>query len=167
MIEFKRHPVKIEHVNPRIELHGDQRHTALDLKLSTDLPNTALDELSPTLRPALFGPSDDLLGKDDVNLTVLKNPELGALVWGAPDVKDVSVTLHLGARARDDFTLAGAKLTKMRLNPQNGGTFGFTFTLQMETHNNEASKLHPLMQTEVSATLWRDESHTVAEDEDE
>ena len=167
MIEFKRHPTKIEHVNPRIELHGDERHTVLDLRLSCDLPNTALDELSPTLRASLFSPPDDLLGHDEEHLTVLKNPELGALAWGAPDVKPVSITLHLGGRARDDFTLSGAKLSKMRLRPQNGGTFGFTFRLQVETHNNEASKLHPLMQSEVPATLNCSEAEVVIEDEDE
>jgi len=162
MIEFKRHPVKVEHVNPRVELHGDERHTALDLKLTADLPNSALDALSPTLRASLF--ADDLLG----DAVVLKNPELGSTFpWDAPDVKGVSITLHLGSRARDDFTLSGAKLTKIRLKPQNGGTFGYTFTLQLETHNNEASKLHPLMQSEVPATLNCSEAEMVVEDENE
>lgn len=167
MIEFERTPVTIEHVNPRIEMHGEERKPALDIKLTVTLPNSYLDELSPTLRPSLFGPSDDLLGRDEVNLTVVKNPELGALKWDAPAVQGVKLTFHLGSRIRDNFTVADAKLAIVRIEPKPGGTFEYTFKVSIATHNNEASKLHPLMRSTVPATLNCSEAEPVMAPEEQ
>lgn len=167
MIEFKRHPALIALVHPRVEMHGEVRKPFLDIKLTVILPNSFLDALSGTLRPALFGPSDDLLGRDEENLTVVKNPELGALKWDAPPVKGVKAIFHLGSRTRDDLTVADGKLTINRIEPQSGGTFEYTFTVAFETFNNETSKLHMLYRSTVPVTLDAEEAEVMASAEEE
>jgi hypothetical protein len=170
MIEFERHPVKLEHMNTRVEQHGDQEAPMLDLKFSADLPNTKLNELSETLRAALFAAEEqpDMLGPNAEHMPVLKNPQLGTLHWAA-DLKPVMLTLHLGARARDDLVLGGGKLGKVTLRPVNGGSFAFGFRLQVEPGNNMASKLITLLRHEVPGTLNCSEAAMTngADDDDE
>jgi hypothetical protein len=95
MLDFQRHPVKIAHINVRTEMHGDEEVTAVDLKLTFDVPNLVLDKLSPTLRPSLYEAANDpdMLGPDAMHLPHLKNPELGTLRW-AGEYEPVSLHLH-------------------------------------------------------------------------
>ncbi len=71
MLDFQRHPVKIAHINVRTETHGDEEVTAVDLKLTFDVPNFVLDKLSPTLRPSLYeAANDDIFGPDGNTLSL-------------------------------------------------------------------------------------------------
>ncbi len=94
----------------------------MDLKIETDLPNTSLDKLSGSLRPALFASSDDpdLLGKDTQHMPHLRFPQLGPLSWNG-SVKPVSLALHLGTK-KNELLLTDGKFNKLRILPCEGGT---------------------------------------------
>ena len=80
MITFENHPVRLEHINTRMERHGDDDEVlTMDLKLTADLPNTSLDEMSPTLRRSLYDPDEDGDILDPDNTPNLRNPQLGTL----------------------------------------------------------------------------------------
>jgi hypothetical protein len=154
MIEFKRHSVRLEHLNVRTEKRGEEDFPMIDLKLTADLPNTALDKLCDGLRPSLYRPDGDgdLLGKDDQHMPVLRYPALLPLRWSG-EVKAARLVMHLGARKADDLVIGDAKLGKIIIKPLEGGTFSYGFRLQHEPMNGEVSKLMQLLKHEVPATL--------------
>ena len=169
MIDFQRHGITLEHLNVRVEKRGEEDHPMIDLKITADLPNTVLDRLCEGLRVSLYKPDaeGDLLGKDEQHMPVLRFPQLGPLHFSG-EVKPVKMTIHTGARARDDLVLAGAKLGKITVRALEGGTFGYGFRLQIEPSNNEVSKLMQLLKHQVPATLDLSEAGIVAEaNEDE
>lgn len=169
MIEFKRHGVTLEHLNVRTEKRGEEDFPMIDLKITADLPNTALDKLGEGLRASLYKceAEADLLGKDEAHMPVLRYPQLGTLRWSG-EVKPVKLTMHIGARARDDLVLAGAKLGKITLAALEGGTFEYGFRLQHEPVDGEVGKLMMLLKHQVPATLDLSEAlAVVAEDENE
>lgn len=47
---------KLVNVNPRAEIHGDERVPACDLRVSVELPNSALEMFDAALPKALFMP---------------------------------------------------------------------------------------------------------------
>ncbi|MFL9933590.1 hypothetical protein P0D88_31335 [Paraburkholderia sp. RL18-103-BIB-C] len=169
MLDFVKHPVKIAHINVRTEMHGDEEVTAVDVKLTFDLPNQSLDKLSSTLRPALYAPDGDgdLLGKDEQHMPHLRNPQLGILRW-AGEYEPVSLHLHTGGKPKDDILLSGATFGKLSFRPQEGGTCSYTARVQILPNADEAAKLMMLLKHEVPATLDADEAVNVeAGDDDE
>src|SRR5258707_7776693 len=126
MLDFTKHPVRITHMNTRVEEHGDEEKKMLDLRIEADLPNTVLDRFSPSLRPSLFSTDEQPeLEPDGQHLPHVKNPELGTLTW-TNSYHPVSLQLHTDARrSKNDVRLKDAKLGKIRLRPKEGGTIGF------------------------------------------
>src|SRR5580692_2138966 len=97
MLVLERHKIKIFHLNVRSEMHGEEERTAVDIKFSFDVPNSALDTLGEGLRDALYSEGDDpdLLGRDDEHHTHVKYPQLGTLKW-AGEYSSVGLHLHTG-----------------------------------------------------------------------
>jgi hypothetical protein len=169
MLDLVKHPVKIAHINVRTEMHGDEERTALDVKVTADLPNTALDGFSPSLRASLFSASDDpdLLGPDDAHLPHLKNPALGTLQW-AGKFSPVAFRLHTGGRStKNDLAFADITLDKITIRPKEGGTCSFSWRLQVLPSEDEAARVMMLLNHEVQATQETADALDADETEDE
>ncbi|MFP4902525.1 hypothetical protein ACLFKT_25965, partial [Paraburkholderia sp. BR14261] len=128
MIELKKHPVKILHINVRTEQHGDEEKTAVDLKLGFDVPNIRLDDLMPGLQEALYEQSKDLdlLGPDKSNLTHVRFPRFGSRKSGVAwtgEWESVGLHLHLGnGRGKGDLDFADSTFGRMTIAPKEGGS---------------------------------------------
>ncbi|APA88501.1 hypothetical protein BJG93_24440 [Paraburkholderia sprentiae WSM5005] len=92
---------------------------ALDLKITTDLPNTSLDRLSPTLRRSLYDAdgTNDLIDPD--NTPHLRNPQLGTLHWSGSFPADLTFR---DSGHDDDLPFIDAKLDRITFVPKAGGT---------------------------------------------
>lgn len=150
MLAFQNHPATIEHMNVRAEFHGEDEVTLLDLKVTTKLPNIALDRASPTLRAAIFASEEggDLLG-DPGHMPHVKHPELGVLRWKGEF--PAKFTLHFGASP--DLVLDEATLDKIAFEPKEGGACDFTFRLRYAPDEEVAARLMMLLHHEVLTTL--------------
>lgn len=154
MLDFQRQAVNIAHINVRTEMHGDEEVTAVDLRLTFDVPNLVLDKLSPTLRASLYETANDpdMLGPDDAHLTHVKNLQLGTLRW-AGEYEPVTLHLYTGAKPRDTLQFSDANFGKITFLPQEGGTCSFTTRVQILPSADQAARLVMLLKHEVPATL--------------
>ncbi|MFM9434546.1 hypothetical protein ACFDR9_001605 [Janthinobacterium sp. CG_23.3] len=82
MLNIKAQQVKINSVNARAEMHGDQPKPAFDLKCEVAVGSEALIHFHPELRAFLYKKNDepDLIDQADPDaLTALSFPKMGAL----------------------------------------------------------------------------------------
>lgn len=135
-MNFTNHEVMLQHINTRMQQHGDDEVLMLDLKISFDLPNRSLDQLSPTLRTSLYDPDDTVDMHDADSTPNLRNPQLGLLRW-AGKYSPVLFVFHDGDTAADDLKFADAKLDKITVLPQDGGTCTYTARLQVCPEDSE------------------------------
>jgi hypothetical protein len=154
MMNFTNHEVTLAHINTRMEQHGDDEVLALDLKITFDLPNKSLDMLSPTLRTSLYDPDDSVDLVDDDNTPNLRNPQLGVLKW-AGKYDPVLFCFHDGETEDDDIRFTDAKLDKITVHAQDGGTCSYTVRIQVHPEDSEigARVLDLLHAPDVRATL--------------
>jgi hypothetical protein len=128
MMNLYKHEVMLEHINTRTEQHGDSEVLALDLKITFDLSNRSLDQLSPTLRRSLYDADDTADMLDPDNLPRLRNPQLGTLRW-AGKYSPVQFVFH--DSEDDDLRFADAKLDKISFEAKDGGTCSYTTRVQV------------------------------------
>lgn len=138
MMNFENHEVMLQHINTRMENHGDDEVLALDLKITFDLPNRSLDMLSPTLRGSLYDPDDTADMMDPDNTPNLRNPQLGVLKW-AGKYSPVLFVFHDGDDEDDDLRFSDAKLDRIVFEAQDGGTVGYTVRVQVHPDGGEVA----------------------------
>ncbi|HEX7937028.1 MAG TPA: hypothetical protein VF573_28680 [Paraburkholderia sp.] len=127
MISFADHPVTLQHINTRVEFHGEEERVALDLTLKADLPNTTLDEISPTLRRSLYDADRQADIVDPDNTPILRNPQLGTLRW-AGRFAGVKLSLRDGDDEQmHDLQYADARMDRVRFCPKEGGTCSYVW----------------------------------------
>jgi hypothetical protein len=131
MMNFTNHEVRLEHLNTRTENHGDEERLALDLKISFDLPNKSLDMLSPTLRKSLYDAdeTEDMVDAD--HTPHLRNPALGRLKWAGKWSPVLFVFLDPDEDEENDLSFHDAKLHKVSVLPQDGGTCSYEATVSV------------------------------------
>jgi hypothetical protein len=132
MMNFTDHALRLEHINTRTENHGEDERLCLDLKISFDLPNNSLDTLSPTLRRSLYDAADtpDMIDPDAT--PHLRNPQLGTLHWSGKWSPVVFMFRDGDSDDEDeDLRFTDAKLDKVSVLPQDGGTCHYTARVQV------------------------------------
>ena len=169
MLELSRHTMKIAHLNLRTELHGDEEVSAVDIKLSFDVPNHVLEQLSPGLRDSFFEAPDDpdLLGPDAQHLTHVKYPKLGTVKWDG-EVSPVGVEIHTGnGKGKGDLIFPDATFGKLTVTFKEGGTCSCTARAQVQPSPDEVGKLSALLKHEVPVSLDSSQAVDVDEQEEE
>ncbi|MEX3994845.1 hypothetical protein AB4Y35_29210 [Paraburkholderia sp. EG286A] len=157
MLELKRHPVKIAHLNLRTEKHGDEDVNALDIKITFDLPNTRLNDIAAGLRESLYEASSDpdLLGPDGDHLTHLRYPQLGKegkFPWIA-EWSSVGFHLHTGnGRGKGDLLWVESTFGQLVVQPKEGGTCSCVARAQVLPTPDETAKLASLLKHDVPAS---------------
>jgi len=137
---LQKHASKIAYVNFREEKHGEESVLAVDVKITTDVPNDFLSYLSPGLKAAVYEKElgqRDLIA-DDNHLSHLRFPDLGTLAWSGTMVR-AAVVIH-GVKKSQDLELV-ADVTKLKLDPKEGGTVSITFTVQLCPNESQAAHL--------------------------
>ena len=127
MFTLTKHACVLAHLNVREEKHGEENVLAVDMKLTADVPNTFLDQLSPGLCAALYAPGaqSDI---DPAYLSALRWPSLAPLEW-MTQASHAAFVIH-GSRKAENIEFE-ADINKLRLNCKEGGTVSITFRAQI------------------------------------
>lgn len=156
MFSLNEQNAKIQNVNARAELHGDEHVTACDIKIDVKLGNDALAEFHPSLKAFLYlKDADAKQGEliDDANhMTKLRMPLLGALKYGWEGA-GYQLTVHQGLGGPADIILGDCEVDHIVINPQEGGTVAITARIIAHPNAGDIGKLCTLIQQEVPITL--------------
>jgi hypothetical protein len=153
MFSLLQKEVRLDHVNPRMEKHGDEHVPACDLGLSFRASNTVLGEFAPDLRAALYARPDepDLADTPD-HLPTLRFPLMGRVKWGLA-LAGYSLTYHAGIDDRSDIVLHDVELDRFGFVCMDGGTVEVSFRARCNPEASVIGRLCGVMQSEISCTL--------------
>lgn len=146
----------LEHVNVRIEKHGDEEQVAADLKLSTTIQAAWLGMFHEELREALYKPESERKGADLVSQaqpderTFLRFTNVEPLKL--TDEMKGRVTLAMPVSG-DKVVLPESKLNKFTLYPKDGGSVEVTFRVQSPIEPEDASMITAMLTREVRAEV--------------
>lgn len=145
---LKKHKGKVTHLNVREEKHGDDPVLACDIKIKADIANKFLDELSPGLRTALFGPGAQT--EVDDHLTLLRFPQLAPVKWNVAMVAGEFV-LH-GAKKENDLSFE-CDVKECTLACKEGGTVEVTFQAAVQPTPEESGQLAAFLGKDVKVSV--------------
>lgn len=159
MLTFETELVKIAHAKHRIEKHGDEDVTAVDIKLVYRASNDVLACFSPTLKSSLYYLDESVQGQvisEAGYLPNVKNPKIEPLKW-KDKYEHMIFRIHNGVRPADDMIFVDAKASKFVIHPMEGGTVTVEFMVQALLGDNSMDKLIHLEKSEVHISLVEDE----------
>ena len=143
MFNLDKSNAKISSLTSRVELHGDERKPAADMKLSVDVPATALNGISPGLCESLFrkpgrGDQIALIGEKKEAFTVLKHPGLEPQKLKG---KFPGYEFALGQQVHDgveeEAFFADAEVKNFTVTAREGGTAEVDFTVSISEIDDE------------------------------
>jgi hypothetical protein len=145
-------------VNPRSEIHGDEKKPAVDLHFSIDGSADMLGALSPLLPSSLYQRDDAPvvdLATDREALSKYKFANrVEALSWKLPKPARCRVVVHFGVSGAQDIVLGEALVDKIRIEPHDGGTVSIGFRVQTsEATAEQKGRLCEWIQQAVDITV--------------
>jgi hypothetical protein len=145
-------------VNPRSEIHGDEKKPAVDLHFSIDTTVDMLGGLSPMLPASLFQRDDAPvvdLATDREALSKYKFANrIEAVSWKLPKPARCRVVVHFGVSGQQDIVLGEALVDKIRIEPHDGGTVTIGFRVQTtEPTAEQKGRLCEWIQQAVDITV--------------
>lgn len=150
MLKLQSQNCKIEHVNFRTEKHGDDDVTAVDLKLSANLPPSVLDQLVPGMREHFFqaaNSSGAMKGE-----LALRFPDLVNTYAVNSDIPGYAIAVEWGMNgALVEF--ADAEVGKIKAELIDGGAVSLSFRVQVAGKPEELARLVPLLNLTLPVTL--------------
>lgn len=164
MFSLANQKAKLTSVNPRAEIHGQDRKMAVDLKFDVKVSNDVLSEFDASLKSALYKKSDaqgDLIDEPG-HLPALKFPLMGPVKWGK-DFSGYEIVIHYGVSGDQDIHLIDCQVDNFRFDCMDGGSVGVAFRVIAHPDNTEVGRLCEMIQTEVEMSLIEPEAETVQE----
>lgn len=140
MFELTSQPATLNSVNPRSELHGDDREPAVDLGITFDAANDLLSEFGPQLRQSLYskksGPTPAAQGELDVvapvsDLPHLRNPCIEGAIKIRFEGVGYSASIAWGIDDDSAISLEGCKVNALKITPKEGGTVSVALRVQV------------------------------------
>lgn len=165
MFELTNHKVKLSSVNPRAEIHGEERKPACDLKFEVACGNDVLIHFHPELRGMLFKKDEtpDLVDQATPEaLTALRFPRLGTLRYDWEGA-GYTLTLAYGIGGKSDIVLGDCQVDSMRIDPMQGGTVKLGFRVICHPESKQMGQLCELIQQEVSINVTPPAPETLGE----
>lgn len=161
-------------VNPRAELHGDEKVAAVDLQFSIDTTVDMLRMLDPLLPMSLFQ-------RDDAPVDLATDPgalskykfaaRIESLSWKLPKPVPCKAVINFSVDNATDIHLLDAKVDKFRIEPHDGGTVTISFRLQTtEPDAAQKGQLCDWVQQSVTLSiepLPEPEQKSMLDDEDD
>jgi hypothetical protein len=142
MLEFT-HPtgVFLDHVQSRIELHGEEKVLAMDLAMHYTGSNLVLNAVAPGLRSALFtahARQADKASQHEMDLPVDDLPHLRAPALVPPlrldcELEGATVVVSNGIKAKTSIQLNLCKVHKVRVTAIEGGSTEVKFSVSCAT----------------------------------
>lgn len=148
MFELANANVALIHKNERLEMHGNETKLACDLKFEYEMANTGLAMFHPSLRSAIYQPSQSDQGtliEDQDYLPSLKFPALSSLKWGAGDLVGAELRFHYGTSEKSHVVFSEAKICKYKLDCKEGGTVLVSFDAQVYPTETQSGKLSKIL----------------------
>lgn len=164
MFSLSNQAAKLTSVNPRAELHGQDKKLAVDLKFEIKVSNDVLSEFDPSLKPALYKKSDaqgDLIDEPG-HLPALKFHLMGAIKWGK-DLAGYETIIHYGVSGAQDIRLIECQVDNFRFDCQDGGTVAVSFRVIAHPEPTELGRLCEMIQQEVEMSLIEPAPESVQE----
>lgn len=153
-LELNEQKAKITAVNPRAELHGEDKKPACDVKVELNLQNDALAMFHPALRSMLYAKSDagDLADQGS-DASALRFPQLSLPLKWDDEIIGAAVTIHYGATERSHLHLSGCVISKPQIEPLEGGTVVITCLIQCHPDEKQMGRLGMMVGTEIPITI--------------
>lgn len=164
MFSLKNQAAKLTSVNPRAELHGQDKKLAVDLKFDIKVSNDVLSEFDPSLKSAIYRAADtgegDLLADQPGVLPKLKFPLMGAIKWGKA-FAGYETVIHYGVSGTQDIHLIETDVDNFRFDCQDGGTVVVSFRVIAHPESSELGRLCEMIQQEVEMSLIEPEPESL------
>lgn len=151
----------IANLNTRVEKHGDESVSAVDLTITYDAPNTVLDDFQPGLLDAFYkapeigdDAQDEFDGFEISAKPILKFPRLGAQKADI-DLVGFRLAVEYGIDESTALVLPTVNADKFVLDLKEGGTVSIKFRVQANSGLTEQiiGKLAMLISQEVRIQL--------------
>lgn len=156
MFELTNQTVKLASVNPRAEIHGEERVPACDLKFEAACSSDVLIYLHAQLRQMLFkkNESPDLVDQvqDAEALTELRFPKMGPIKW-AWEGTGYTVTVDYGLGGVSNIVLGGCEVDNFKIEPMEGGTVVIGFRVICHPETADVGRLCEMIQQEIQISL--------------
>ena len=164
MFSLNHQTAKLASVNPRAEIHGEDRVPAVDLKFEITGSNNVLSEFHPSLKSMLYErPSEPDLADDGTSLTQLRFKLLGPLKWAA-ELAGYTLRVHWGVSGHDDIALADCEVDTFRFDCEDGGSVGVGFRVIAHPTERDMGRLCGLIQREIEMSLEEPDAAPLFED---
>lgn len=159
-IELSKVKALLSSVNPRSEIHGEEKMPAGDLKLRVNLSNDCLAMLHPTLKAMLYHYDkqidadlvDTASASDPAYAPHLRFPEIPAINWKG-EMVGAQVIAHIGIDDKSNIVLHPCTVNNLVLEPQQGGTVKVSFRVQAHPDEKQFGKLCGLIGTEIDVSV--------------
>ncbi|KVQ87312.1 hypothetical protein WK09_19940 [Burkholderia ubonensis] len=155
--------VKLNSVNVRQELHGEEHRLAMDIGLEFNQSNRALDKLDGRLIETFYwksptGPAqDDLDGVERVtDFPNLRFEHLVAPIKWAEKFEEGLFRVHHGDDSANDIVMRDAKINEIKFYPKEGGTVTFNARIQCHPDEADVARICTALQSEITATIDTD-----------
>lgn len=156
----------LSNLNTRVEKHGDESVSAIDLSVSYDAPNSVLDQFADGLLDAFYKAAEG--GDDQATIDGFEISAKPLLKWKAVGPLKLSTEL-VGHRFAIDYgldeesalVLASCNVGKFSLELKEGGTVSMKFRVQTNSGLTEQiiGKLAMLISQEVRIQLTPPDVH--------
>lgn len=151
VFELTETKASLNHINPRNELHGEEKKLACDLSFLVECANTSLAMFSPVLRSSFYA-RDDGQGSlvDDADyMPVLKLPAIDSFKWKAGDLTGATIRFHYGTTEKSHIVLEDAKVGKFKITCREGGSVWIEFQAAVYPTEQQFGKLSKIIQDTV------------------
>jgi hypothetical protein len=117
----------LAHMNVRSELHGDEPRTAVDLKITHEMPNTKLAMFDEGLLYVFYQAATDQAELIEGHLPELRFPCMAMPVKLVGEIVGGKVTVHNGIGHKSDIVLDLVRVDGFKIECKEGGTVECTF----------------------------------------
>lgn len=165
MFELDKQNVKLASVNPRAEIHGDERKSAFDLKIEAQCTGDVLACFSSELRNFLYKKTDtpDLVDQAQPEVAdALRFPKMAAFKWDA-EGDGYTVRVDYGLGGYSDIVLNDCKIDSFRIMPMNGGTVNILFRVICHPETDDVGLLCDMIQQSIGITVEAPEALSVGD----
>ncbi|MCG2586541.1 hypothetical protein [Massilia sp. TS11] len=157
MIDLQKKPVKIVGVNPRAEIHGEERKPAYDLTLEFDSSNDVLIPFHPELRHFLFQkPANpdlaDQAQPSDIPTERRFPRPVGNIKWDFA-AEGYSIRVAYGIGGPSDIKLSDVKIHKVKFLPKEGGTVTVGLTAIVHPETEDVGRLCEFIQQQIEMDI--------------
>lgn len=155
MFSLQNQKAKLTNVNPRAELHGQDKKLAVDLKIEIKVSNDVLSEFDPSLKSRLYKKADEgraELISEPGHLPALKFPLMGAVKWDKK-LAGYETVIHYGVSGTQDIHMIECEIDNFRFDCQDGGTVGVAFRVIANPESTDLGRLCEMIQQEVEMSL--------------